>query len=70
MATVSDISGNGGGPMGSGPENKLDSATRVVAAVIGTTAPNYIGEIVTDSTADVNYRAIGSTNADWVRDNT
>lgn len=69
MATVSESSGNGGGAIGAGPENKLDSVTRVGSAVIGTMTPAFIGEIATDTTADANYVAIGSTNADWAVDN-
>lgn len=70
MATVTELSGNGGGTTGAGPEHKLDSVTRVGAAVVGTMTPAFIGEIATDTTADVNYRAIGTTTADWVVDNT
>lgn len=65
MATVKELSGNGGGAVGSGPENKLSSVNRTVAAVHGTATPNYVGEIVTDVT-DQNYVATGtSANTDW-----
>jgi hypothetical protein len=69
MAIVADLSGNGGGTTGSGPEHKLDSVTRVGTAVIGTMTPAFVGELATDTTADVNYRAIGATSADWAVDN-
>ena len=69
MATVTELSGNGGGSVGAGPEYKLDSVTRVGAAVVGTMVPVFIGELATDTSADQNYRAIGLTNADWAVDN-
>ncbi len=67
MAIVAEASGNGGGANGSGPENKLSSVNRTVAAVHGTATPTYIGEIVTDIAADQNYvgkRADGVLNTD------
>ena len=76
MAIVTEVSGNGGGAMGAGPENKLSSVNRTVAAVYGTETPSYIGEIATDIAADQNYvgkRADGDlntdtlTNADWAK---
>lgn len=76
MAIVAESSGNGGGPMGSGPEDRLSSVTRVVAAVHGTATPAFIGEIVTDIAADQNYvgkRATGVLDtatlgtSDWAK---
>ena len=66
MATVSDVSGNNSRfPL----DKKLSSVNRAVAAVHGTITPAYVGEIVTDTTADVNYRGTGtSANTDWVVD--
>ena len=67
MAIVADSSGNGGGIVGFGAEQKLSSVNRTVAAVHGTATPEYIGEIVTDVTADQNYvgkRADGVLNTD------
>ena len=78
MATVRELSGNGGGPMGSGSENKLSSVNRTVATVIANIIPSYIGELATDVASDKNYvgkRADGAlntdalTNADWAVDN-
>ena len=74
MAIVSEVGGNGGGTVGSGPENRLSSVTRVASTVIGNLVPSYIGEIATDVASDKNYRgkrADGDmdtdalTNADW-----
>ena len=78
MAIVSDSSGNGGGTVGSGPENKLSSVNRVSATVIANLVPAYVGERATDVASDQNYvgkRADGDmntdalTNADWAVDN-
>jgi hypothetical protein len=75
MAIVADLSGNGGGPMGAGPENKLSSVNRGAATVIANLVPEYIGEIAHDVASDTNYvskRVDGDlntdalTNADWV----
>lgn len=69
MATVADISGNGGGgALGSGPENALDNSTQVVAAVHGTLVPSFVGQIATDETNNENWRSIGLTTTSWVRD--
>jgi hypothetical protein len=68
MATVTESSGNGGGTVGAGPEKKLSSANRTVAAVHGTATPGYVGEIVTDIAADQNYVGTGtSANTDWAK---
>ena len=67
MAVIAESSGNGGGRHGFGPEDKLSSVNRTVAAVHGTATPAYIGEIVTDVAADQNYvgkRADGTLNTD------
>ena len=75
MAIVADVSGNGGGTSGSGPENKLSSDNRGVSTVIANVVPSYIGEIAHDVASDTNYvakRVDGDmdadalTNADWV----
>jgi len=74
MSIVAEASGNGGGAVGAGPENKLSSVNRIVATVIANAVPSFIGEIATDVASDVNYvakRADGDmntdalTNADW-----
>tara|TARA_R100000458_G_C8276283_1_gene251536 strand:+ start:1310 stop:1546 length:237 start_codon:yes stop_codon:yes gene_type:complete len=76
MAIVKELSGNGGGRVGAGPENKLSSVNRSGSAVVGTMTPAYIGEIATDTTADENYvakRADGDMDtdtlgtSDWAR---
>ena len=68
MATVAELSGNGGGRNGAGPENKLSEVNRAVTAVHGTVTPSYVGEKATDITADQNYIATGtSANTDWAR---
>ena len=61
MATVTELSGNGGGITGAGPENKLSSTTRTVTAVHGTITPDFVGEVVTDVTADQNYVGTGTS---------
>lgn len=68
MATVRELSGNGGGINGSGPENKLSEVNRVATAVYGTLTPAYVGEIATDTTNDQNWIGIGTTaNTNWAR---
>ncbi len=68
MATIAEASGNGGGINGSGPENKLSSATRTVAAAHGTETPGFVGEIVTDVAADQNYVGTGTAaNTNWAK---
>ena len=75
MAVVVEASGNGGGTIGSGPENKLSSVNRGAATVIANLTPAYIGEIAHDVASDTNYvakRVDGDfntdalTSADWV----
>lgn len=75
MAVVTEASGNGGGTIGSGPENKLSSVNRGASTVIANLVPTYIGEIAHDVASDTNYvakRVDGDlntdtlTNADWV----
>ena len=75
MAVVTEASGNGGGTIGSGPENKLSSVNRGAATVIANLVPTYIGEFAHDVASDTNYvakRVDGDlntdalTNADWV----
>ena len=66
MTTVKELSGNGGGAMGSGPENKLSSVTRTVADVSGSMTPAFVGEIASDLAADQNFVSTGtSSNTDW-----
>jgi len=78
MATVTEVSGNGGGRTGSGPENKLSSVNRGAATVIANLTPSYIGELAHDVASDRNYvgkRVDGVfntdtlTSSDWVVDN-
>jgi|TARA_R110000822_G_C15296035_1_gene491517 hypothetical protein len=78
MAIVTDLSSNGGGTTGSGPERKLSSVNRIAATVIANLVPTFIGERATDVASDQNYvakRADGDmngdalTNADWAVDN-
>ena len=77
MAVVKEASGNGGGVVGSGPENKLSSVSRGASTVIANLVPAYIGERAHDVASDKNYvgkRVDGNfntdalTNADWVVD--
>jgi hypothetical protein len=75
MAIVTELSGNGGGPVGSGPENQYASTTRQLADVHGTATPAFVGEVVTDIALSDNY--IGRRNdpsstaalaiADWAK---
>ena len=68
MTTVTERSGNGGGPMGAGPENKLSATNRTVAAAHGTEIPEYVGEIVTDLAGHQNYVGTGvGANTDWAK---
>ena len=65
MAIVADLSGNSG-PAPGNVDRKLSSVNRTVAAVHGTATPQYVGEIVSDVAADVNYRGTGTAaNTDW-----
>ena len=61
MAIVAELSGNGGGRVGSGPENKLSSTNRSVSDVSGSITPNYVGERVTDITGHQNYVGTGTS---------
>jgi hypothetical protein len=73
MATVSDVSGNGGGRTGSGPENEYSRVSVVASALVGTTVPSFVGQKGTDTTADQNYigqrtdltSTAALTNAEW-----
>jgi|TARA_Y100000310_G_scaffold263231_1_gene273299 hypothetical protein len=66
MATVADSSGNGGGRVGSGPENPLTQINQTLSATpVGATTPNFVGELVEDTANENTYRAYGSTNASW-----
>ena len=66
MAIVAELSGNGGGRVGSGPENKLSSTNHSVSDVSGSITPNYVGERVTDITGHQNYVGTGTSgNTDW-----
>jgi len=75
MATVSDLSGNGGGRSGSGPENEYNRVTSTASALHGTTTPSFVGQKGTDTTNDQNWIAqrtdVSSStalaNTDWAR---
>jgi len=66
MATVTEASGNGGGKVGSGPENKLSSISQTLSATpVAATTPGFVGELVEDTTNEKTYRAYGTTSASW-----
>jgi len=75
MATVVEKSGNGGGTVGSGPENEYSRVSVVASALSGTTVPSFVGQKGTDTTADQNYigqrTSLTSTsalaNTDWAK---
>jgi hypothetical protein len=75
MATVRELSGNGGGQTGSGPENEYDRVSVLASALYGTTVPSFVGQKGTDTTNDQNWIGqrvdITSTtalaNTDWSR---
>lgn len=64
MAIVKDASGNS--PIGEKTDNELDRQNVVNAGdPVGSVTPNYVGELLHDTTNNVMYRAIGSANTDW-----
>jgi hypothetical protein len=73
MATVIEVSGNGGGRTGPGPENKLSKVGVVAAGMHGTTVPAYVGQLGYDTTNDtvhIGQRVDDSSttalaNTDW-----
>tara|TARA_R100000008_G_scaffold86196_1_gene78328 strand:- start:4495 stop:4728 length:234 start_codon:yes stop_codon:yes gene_type:complete len=75
MATVRELSGNGGGQTGSGPENEYSRVSVLASALYGTTVPSFVGQKGTDTTNDQNWIAqrtdVTSTtalaNTDWSR---
>ena len=76
MATVRELSGNGGGRSGSGPENSYAGVTVVASALHGTTVPAFVGQRGTDLTADQNYigrradptSSVALANTDWSKE--
>tara|TARA_Y100000310_G_C19962925_1_gene482005 strand:- start:138 stop:371 length:234 start_codon:yes stop_codon:yes gene_type:complete len=75
MAIVRELSGNGGGNNGSGPENDYASVSVVAAALHGTTVPAFVGQKGTDLAADQNYigqrtdttSTTALANTDWAK---
>ena len=75
MATVTELSGNGGGTTGSGAEKEYARVSVVASALVGSTVPSYVGQKGTDTSADQNYIAqrpdvsssVALTNAHWAR---
>ncbi len=67
MATVIEASGNA--PVGVvGAENKLTSISIFNAGdPTGSVTPNFVGELLFDTTNEITYRATGITNATWTR---
>lgn len=64
MATVADASGNS--PIANGTDDNLSRQNATNAGdPVGSVTPNYVGELLHDTTNNVVYRAIGSTNTDW-----
>tara|TARA_R110002012_G_scaffold140584_1_gene298218 strand:+ start:1123 stop:1356 length:234 start_codon:yes stop_codon:yes gene_type:complete len=75
MATVTELSGNGGGQTGAGPENEYSRTSVAASALYGTTTPSFVGQKGTDTTNDqvwIAQRADVSSetalaNTDWAR---
>ncbi len=75
MATVTELSGNGGGRTGAGPENEYSRPSVTASALYGTTVPTFVGQKGTDTTNDEVWIAqrtdVTSTtalaNTDWAR---
>ena len=75
MATVTELSGNGGGQTGAGPENEYSRLSVAASALYGTTVPSFVGQKGTDTTNDEVWIAqrtdVTSTtalaNTDWAR---
>lgn len=64
MATVKDLSGNS--PIGNDTDPEYDRQNTTNAGdPVGSVTPNYVGEILHDTTNNVMYRAIGTANTDW-----
>lgn len=64
MATVIDTSGNS--PIGNDTDNPLTKQNTLNAGdPVGAVTPNFVGEILHDTTNNVMYRAVGTTNNDW-----
>ena len=62
MAIVADKSGNNPFPL----DNRLTSPSATLAASpVGSRTPTFCGEIVVDTTNNINYRAYGTTSASW-----
>lgn len=65
MAIVLNLSGNipAGAP---NTDNRLSSVNRVNAgSPQGSVTPQFVGEIIMDSTNRLVWQAFGSTNASW-----
>ena len=75
MATVTELSGNGGGRTGAGPENEYSRQSVTASALYGSTVPSFVGQKGTDTTNDEVWVAkrtdVTSTtalaNTDWAR---
>ena len=75
MATVTELSGNGGWQTGAGPENEYSRPSVAASALYGTTVPSFVGQKGTDTTNDEVWIAqrtdVTSTpalaNTDWAR---
>jgi hypothetical protein len=73
MATVIEVSGNGGGKQGNVIDNKLSKVGVVAAGLHGTTVPAYVGQLGYDTTNDtvhIGQRVDDSSttalaNTDW-----
>ena len=75
MATVTELSGHGGGQTAAGPENEYSRPSVAASALYGTTVPSFVGQKGTDTTNDEVWIAqrtdVTSTtalaNTDWAR---
>jgi hypothetical protein len=67
MAIVPDLSGNFPASLPLGTEGSFSSVNRIVAAPPNSaTTPLYSGEVVRDSSTQLLWRALGTTNTSWV----
>jgi len=65
MAIVADRSGNS--QFGLIPDRAYCTHIRTVAGTPNAVlVPNFVGEIVWDTTGKLRWRSVGMTNADWV----
>jgi hypothetical protein len=67
MATVTELSGNGGGTVGAGPERGAhDINQEGSGAPSGSVTPSFSGAYYLNTANGALYRAHGTTNTDWI----